>query len=454
MSLHSNILIVDDDTDYAETMATQLHEAGHACTVALTAEDAVHLLRTQSFDVLVLDYAIEGGGGRDVMVAARAAKEPPQIIAVTSDSNPMEAVQVMQLGALTYLQKPLVMMELHNVVGRAAERAALEHDRATLLAELECRFEFGNMIGSSPQMQRVFEMIRHIARTDATVLIQGETGTGKELVARTLHYNSSRAGNRFVPLNCAGLAETILESELFGHEKGSFTGATAQRIGMFEYATNGTIFLDEIGDMPLTSQVKLLRVLEHNEITRVGSNQPIKIDVRVVAATNQELARLVEEGEFRRDLYYRLNVVSINLPNLSEREGDIALLTDRFVREFSESHKRPLVGLSPEARRVLYRYTWPGNVRELRNCIEHMIVVTRDPELGMDDLPDYILDSIGMAKRLAPASSVAGLPLDEVEKDHIRRTLEMVEGNREKAAQLLGIGERTLYRKIEKYGLK
>jgi two-component system response regulator HydG len=286
------------------------------------------------------------------------------------------------------------------------------------------------------------------------VLIQGETGTGKELVARAIHYSSDRRHNRFVPLNCAGLVETILESELFGHEKGSFTGAVSSRVGLFEYASQGTLFLDEIGDMPISSQTKVLRALEYGETVRVGSNEPVHVDVRLIATTNQNLHEKIREGTFRRDLFYRLNVVTLALPPLRDRQGDIPLLTDRFVREFSELHGKPVYSMSPAVRKLLLRYQWPGNVRELRNCIEHMLVATTDDILGEDDLPEYMLaETEGMEELAAPAY-MAGQPLDEVEKLHIARTLELVDGNREKAAELLGIGERTLYRKIEKYGLR
>jgi len=454
MPLHANIMIADDDGSRAEEISAQLRHDGNACTVVAGASEAVKLVETQEFDVLIVKLAMSGGKGAEVIGAASGSRIAPQIIAISDNSSPVEAVRAMQLGAFSYLQTPINMLELKAMVERAAERTALEKDNVALRAELEHQYGFGTMIGSSPQMQRVYEMIRQIAPTSVTVLIHGATGTGKEIVAKTIHYNSMRSRNRFVPLNCAGLVETILESELFGHEKGSFTGATAQRIGLFEYSDHGTIFLDEIGDMPISSQVKLLRVLESGEITRVGSNQIIPIDVRVIAATNQDLAEMVENGEFRRDLYYRLNVVSIKIPPLREREGDIALLTENFIGEFSELHSRRVTGLSPEARRILYRYPWPGNVRELRNCVEHMVVVTVDDVLGDDDIPDYIMATIGMPDQLAPASSMAGLPLGDIEKDHIRRTLELVDGNREKAAQMLGIGERTLYRKIEKYGLK
>ena len=303
-------------------------------------------------------------------------------------------------------------------------------------------------------MRKVFERIQQAAATDATVLIQGETGTGKELVARAIHYNSRRCNNRFVPLNCAGLVETILESELFGHEKGAFTNATSSRVGLIEYADHGTLFLDEIGDMPPSSQVKLLRALEHGEIVRVGSNEPIHVDVRLVAATHRDLQELVKDKSFRTDLFYRLNVVTIKLPRLRERRSDIALLTDHFMRLLTEAHGKPVDGLSPRVKQRLVAYDWPGNVRELKNCLEHMIVVDKDGVLDDNDIPDYLQGEPAQTAGEPSLDAMVGQPLEEVEKHHIARTLEFVEGNRQKAAEMLGIGQRTLYRKITKYGLR
>jgi two-component system response regulator HydG len=273
-------------------------------------------------------------------------------------------------------------------------------------------------------------------------------------VARAIHYNSARRHNRFVPLNCAGLVETILESELFGHEKGAFTGAVSSRVGRFEYANHGTLFLDEIGDMPVSTQTKLLRVLEHGEIVRVGSNEPIHVDVRLIAATHQDLRQKMQEDSFREDLFYRLHVVTINMPPLRERQGDIPLLINSFIEEFRELSDKQIYGLTQGARNILLRYGWPGNVRELRNCIQHMVVATTDGVLGEDDLPEYLLQQGGQPTREPTLASLAGQPVEEVEKLHIANTLKLVEGNRERAADLLGIGERTLYRKLQKYDLR
>jgi len=451
---HVNILIAVPNPQIAEGIGRPLRESGHACTTIGALAQAVEEARSGRYDVIITGLGPADGDALVVLRAARVADPESQVIVVTEQSTAAEAVAAMRQGALYYLQTPINPVELCAVVDRAAERVALGRDRSAMRQELAGRYGFENIIGNSPPMQRVFQKIRQIARTSATVLIQGETGTGKELVARAIHYGSERRHNRFVPLNCAGLVETILESELFGHEKGSFTGAVRSRVGLFEYANHGTVFLDEIGDMPVASQTKLLRVLEQGEIVRVGSNEPLHVDVRLVGATNQDLRAKMKDGSFRQDLFYRLNVVSINLPPLRERHGDIALLVDNFVREFAELYGKPIQGPSPAVRKALFRYSWPGNVRELRNCIEHMVVATTDELLDHSDLPEYMLEHAGGFQEESTLASMAGQPLEKLEREHIAQTLALVDGNREKAAELLGIGERTLYRKIEKYGLR
>jgi two-component system, NtrC family, response regulator HydG len=301
----------------------------------------------------------------------------------------------------------------------------------------------------------VIDQLRRIAPTDASVLIQGETGTGKELVAQAIHQNSPRKKRHFVALNCAALSENILESELFGHVKGAFTDASSDRVGKFEYAHGGTLFLDEVGDMPLATQIKLLRVLESHEITRVGSNEPIKVNVRILSATNQDLQELIASGRFRQDLYHRLKVVTIRLPRLAERSQDIPLLIEHFVKQASKRHNKQISGVSTAARRKLMSYDWPGNVRQMRNVIENMVVVDYDGVLDLDDLPTEFEEE---SEKVTDASSTAltslvGKPISEIERLFIIETLKLTGGNREEAASLLGIGERTLYRKINQYKL-
>ncbi|MBS3764243.1 MAG: sigma-54-dependent Fis family transcriptional regulator [Planctomycetes bacterium] len=454
MQNHVNVLVTEIDPAVAENIAQTLEAMGHACTVATEPEKGLKQAASGNHEVVIVNLALPDGKGWEILREARRARPEVQIIALGGDEDIPAGVKAMSEGATNYLHKPLNHTEFSIVVDRAAEYISLHRDREALQKEVSENYRLQNIVGNSQPMLKVFERIRQAAATDATVLIQGETGTGKELVARAVHYNSARSNNRFVPLNCAGLVETILESELFGHEKGAFTGATSSRVGMFEYADHGTLFLDEIGDMPLSSQVKLLRVLEHGQIVRVGSNDPIRIDVRLIAATHRNLQEKIKDNSFREDLFYRLNVVTVNLPSLRERRSDITLLADHFLRHLSEQHGKSVHGLSPKIKKFLFQYDWPGNVRELRNCLEHMIVVTTDDELGEDDLPEYLQSELGIAPERVSMESMAGQPLENVEREHIARTLELVDGNREKAAELLGIGERTLYRKIEKYDLR
>ena len=331
---------------------------------------------------------------------------------------------------------------------------------AELNRRLDEKFGFEGVIGNSPQMHRLITLLQQIAPTDSTVLIQGENGTGKELVARAIHQNSRRKSKPFVPLNISALSESILESELFGHEKGSFTGAERRRVGQFEFANGGTLFLDEVGEMPMNTQIKLLRVLEDGHVTRVGANEQIRVNVRLVAATNADLKEMVRAGSFRMDLYYRLNVVNIFLPPLRERKVDLPLLMDHFLKEMSNRHGKQVQGFSKAAQSALVAYDWPGNIRQLRNTVERMLVVDLDGLLDIDDLPDDIpplhtasLDSSRGVVAVAGADSLVGKSIDDIEKYYIQRTLEMTAGNREEAARMLGIGERTLYRKIKEWGL-
>ncbi len=365
----------------------------------------------------------------------------------------------MQQGAFTYLQKPLDLAHLRNAVEKASEGLRLRLQNLDLIRRLDERFGFEGVVGSSPQMLSLIERLKRIAPTDATVLIQGETGTGKELVAQAIHQNSPRKSRPFVALNCAALSENILESELFGHVKGAFTDASSDRVGKFEYASGGTLFLDEVGDMPLATQIKLLRVLESGEITRVGSNSPVKVNVRLLSATNRHLEEAITAGSFRSDLYHRLKVVTIALPSLRERAADIPLLIEHFVKQFAKRHGKTVKGVSLAARMRLGGFSWPGNVRQLRNVIESMVVVDYDGTLDVDDLPLEFEPTPPPAEPPSSIdvpsgiSSLVGRPLEEIERIFIGETLKLTGGNREQASELLGIGERTLYRKIKEYNL-
>jgi two-component system response regulator HydG len=450
------VLVVDNDGAHAEAMADSLRSVGFACTVAGGGREAASLLETGTFEIVITDLKMPDVGGLEVLATVKELQPDAEVVLVTGHGTIESAVEAMQRGAFNYLLKPLDLKQLRAVVENAARSQYLRRANAELHRRLDERFGFEGVIGNSPQMHDVVMRLQRIAPTDATVLIQGETGTGKELVAKAIHQNSPRKKRPFVPLNCAALSEHILESELFGHVRGAFTDASSDRQGKFEYADGGTLFLDEVGDMPIPTQIKLLRVIESGEITRVGSNEPTKVNVRILSATNRDLEKSIAEGTFREDLYHRLKVVTITLPRLTDRREDIPLLIDYFVKEHAKRHQKTIRGISTAARRRLLSYDWPGNVRQLRNVIESMVVVDIDEVLDLDDLPAELAPADG---EVASATGKDGLhelvgkSMSEIEALFIGETLKATGGNREEAAGMLGIGERTLYRKIKEYGL-
>jgi two-component system, NtrC family, response regulator HydG len=454
------VLIVDDDESHAQAVSQSLERIGCDSTVASSGKRGVALIESENFDVVVTDMKMDDVDGLEILRKTKEELPDAEVIVVTGHGSITSAVTAMQHGAYTYLSKPLDIGELRAAVQKASTRVRLIRRNAELNRGLDEKFGFEGVIGTSDQMRRVIETLKSVAPTDSTVLIQGASGTGKELVARALHQNSPRKTKPFVPVNISSLPESILESELFGHEQGAFTGAIGRRIGKFEYANGGTLFLDEVGEMPMQTQIKLLRVLEDRKITRVGSNEEHEVNVRLVAATNADLQAMVDKKLFRSDLYYRLKVVTISLPPLRERRVDIPLLMDHFLKEICRRTGKEVIGFSKAARQALITYDWPGNIRELRNAVERMVVLDSDGQLDVDDLPDEIAvlarrdgESIG-AEATAGSDVLVGRALADIEKFYIQRTLELTEGKREEAAKLLGIGERTLYRKIKEYGLK
>lgn len=450
------VLVVDNDRAHAEAMADSLRSVGFACTMAGGGREAISMLESSTFEIVVTDLKMPDVGGLEVLAKAKELQPDAEVILVTGHGTIESAVQAMQRGAFNYLLKPLDLKQLRAVVENAGRSQYLRRANAELHRRLDERFGFEGVIGNSPQMHDVVMRLQRIAPTDVTVLIQGETGTGKELVAKAIHQNSPRKKRPFVALNCAALSEHILESELFGHVRGAFTDASSDRQGKFEYADGGTMFLDEVGDMPIPTQIKLLRVLESGEITRVGSNEPIKVNVRILSATNRDLEKAIADGTFREDLYHRLKVVTIRLPRLVERREDIPLLIDYFIREHGKRHQKAIRGISVRARQALLRYDWPGNVRQLRNIIESMVVVDIDEVLDVDDLPAELAPTPGDVEVVIERDGLkelVGKPISEIEKLFIGETLKTTGGNREEAAGMLGIGERTLYRKIKEYGL-
>ena len=455
MDQQIRVLVVDDDVPHAEAVAESLERVGYECVVATSGRDALRMIEEQTFDIVVTDLIMDEVGGLEVLAKAKRELPDAEVVILTGHSTIKTAVTAMQAGATTYLTKPLDIGELRTVADKVSQSQRLARSNLELQRQLNERFGFEGVIGNSPAMHAVVARLRQIAPTSATVLISGESGTGKELVAKALHNNSPRRYKPFVPLNCAALSENILESELFGHVKGAFTGADRERKGWFEHANGGTLFLDEVGDIPLTTQVKLLRALESGEIVRVGTNEPITVNVRLISATNRDLNEAIEKGTFRQDLYHRLKVISVKLPPLRQRREDIPLLIDHFLKDFNASHGKSVTSITPAARKVLMAHSWPGNVRELRNTIESMVVIDADGALDVDDLTED-LQAVAPASSNAGqggAPSLVGRPLEEIDKFYIAETLKMTNGNREEAAKVLGIGERTLYRRIKEYSI-
>jgi len=455
----ARVLVIDDDEDHAEALADGLEMVGHDCTVASSGLAGIECMHGQSFDAVLTDLVMADKTGLEVLAEAKRLQPDAVVLLVTGHATIETAVDAIRQGAEDYLPKPVNLVELRTKLAKAIEKTRLRHQNTELQRQnlelkrqFDKRFGFEGIHGHSPQMQRVFEILGQVAPSSATILILGESGTGKELVARAVHTNSPRAEKNFVAINCAAMSEGLIESELFGHIKGAFTGAIDKKVGRFVYADGGTLFLDEVGDMPLATQAKLLRVLETREVTPVGGNEQKPVDVRLLAATHRDLREMVKEGTFREDLLFRLQVVTVDLPPLRDRAGDVPLLIDHFIGELKAEHERDVRGISPEARALLVRYPWPGNVRELRNAIENMVLLARGDVLSVDDVPE-IIKSGDASGTLTGGFDLAGRSLEEVERALIAANLKLMEGNRQKAAKVLGIGERTLYRKIKEYEL-
>jgi two-component system response regulator HydG len=447
------VLIVDDDEGHAEALAEGLEVDGFACRIAPSGKAGVELASEQSFDAVLTDLVMHDLSGIEVLKEVRRLQPDAAVLLITGHGSLETAIDAMREGATDYLQKPVRLAELRARLSRALEAHRLRRENVELRRQIDKRFGFEGIVGHSPAMQRVFEILGQVSGTNATVLVLGESGTGKELVARAIHANSPRSARRFVAVNCAALSEGLIESELFGHVKGAFTGAVAAKEGRIVYADGGTLFLDEVGDMPLATQAKLLRVLETREVQPVGGNSLQRVDIRLVAATNRDLRRMVREGTFREDLLFRLQVVAVELPPLRQRAGDVPLLMEHFLVELSAQHGRAVRGIAPEARAALVRYEWPGNVRELRNVVENMVLLARGDVLELEDVPESVRQGGEAAGQRAEGYRLAGRSLAEVERDLIEADLDLAGGNREKAAKILGIGERTLYRKLKEYGL-
>ncbi len=451
------LLIIDDEIHHGEAVAESLKRVGYECFVATSGQQGAKLIEQEEPNVILTDLKMDEMDGLEILKKAKEILPETEVVVITGHGDVKTAVAAMKAGASHYLQKPVNLAELRAIVEKAAEKFRLALAHKELRQQLEERFGFEGMVGHSPRMHDIINKLRIIAPTNATVLIQGETGTGKELVARAIHNNSPRKQKNFVAMNCTALNENLLEDELFGHEPHSFTGADRSRKGRFEHAHNGTLFLDEVGDMPLSLQAKLLRVLENQEVMRIGSNEPIKVNVRVLSATHRDLEAAVAAGTFRQDLYFRLKVVTIKLPPLRERRDDIVLLATHFIKEFNQRHFKKVGGIAEPLRKVLANYSWPGNVRELRNVIESMVILDGDGQLGLDDIDESDKKNLLQAparSAVAGSDHLIGRPLSEIERYYIEKTLELTDSNREEAARRLGIGERTLYRVIQDWKLQ
>jgi len=447
----SRILVVDDELNIREALVTLLEKKLYQVRGAGTAEDALEELEEITADLILTDLKMPGMGGMEFLRRLKEKWPDIEVLVMTAFGSIETAVEAMRCGAYDYITKPIDRERLAVVVEKALERHALACENKQLKDRLEIRTRFDQMIGESEPMQRMYSLVEMVADSDVTVLLTGESGTGKELVARAIHHKSHRANGPFVTMNCGALPESLFESELFGYEKGAFTGATTNKMGRFELADGGTLLLDEVGELSLKSQVDFLRVLETKEFRRLGGTRIVKVDARIVAATNRNLEAAVKEGEFREDLYYRLNVVPLHLPPLRERGDDIPLLGDRFMADFSAQHHRHPKEISRQAMRLLRLYAWPGNIRQLRNLIERLVVTVKDPLIEPEHLPEEIQASREDARTMVVS---LGSPLKEIEREAIRRTLVEVTNHREKAAKLLGISLRALQYKIKEYGIR
>ncbi len=458
MAQVGDILIVDDERSMREFLAIYLRRAGHRVEAAAGGEQALATLKTREFDVVITDLRMPDVNGLEILERTKQQYPDTQVIVVTAFATTETAIAAMKAGAYDYLTKPFKVDEVGLVVERALERRSLARDNVVLRDEIKGRYKLDRLLGKSPPMQRVFDILRKIATTRTSVLLIGESGTGKELAARALHELSPRADRPFVAVNCGAIPEALLESELFGHVKGSFTGASSDKQGLFEAAHNGTLLLDEVAELPVAMQVKLLRVLQERRGKPVGGVAEREVDVRIVAATNRDLETEVEKGTFRQDLFYRLNVIQLRLPPLRERREDIPLLVEHFVRKFAAEHGRKVAGAEPEAMSALMAYHFPGNVRELENLIERAVTLAASDRLGRDAFPTLGgVTSPAAPLAASPTVPETGLDLERVVEDFERSiiigALERTSGNRTEAARLLGVSFRSLRYRLSKLGI-
>jgi DNA-binding NtrC family response regulator len=448
--MRGKILIVDDEPTIRETLSLVLREENFQCELAENGAEGLNRVKEKNFDLIITDLKMPEMGGLELMERAKTISPKTSVIIITAYASLESAIQALQFGAYDYIIKPLDFDDVILRINRLMEHRELLNENEFLRREVQEKFNVTNIIGESEPMQDVFRLIQKVAATKGNVLITGKSGTGKELVARAIHYNSPRQTKRFVAINCGAIVDNLMESELFGHKKGSFTGAVRDKEGLFKVADGGTLFLDEVGEIPLHLQVKLLRAIETGEFIPVGDTIPQKVDVRIIAATNRNLEEEVEKGKFRDDLFYRLNVIEINLPPLSERKDDIPLLIDHFIRKYNQELNRHITGMDEETKRILMNYEWKGGIRELENVIERALILSEGEKITRQDLPPNLM-------KLEPAPETSPRLKDTVaafEKEYIEQVLKANRGNKEAAAKILDISLSSLYRKIDELGVE
>ena len=448
--MKAHVLVVDDERSIRDSLKTVLQEEGYQAKTASDGKEALNLLHQEDFDILITDLKMPEMDGLELTRKCLQAYPKTAVMIITAYGSLDSAIQALRLGAQDYILKPFDFDDVLLKVQRIIRQKEILLENKLLRREIHGRYDFSNIIGQSPQMQKVFNLIRKVAKTKGNVLITGKSGTGKELVARAIHFNSDRANKPFVPINCGAIVGTLMESEFFGHKKGAFTGAIQDKDGYFKMADGGTLFLDEVGDIPLPLQVKLLRAIEEGTIMPVGATEPIEVDVRIIAATNRDLLRDTEEGRFREDLYYRLNVVEIKLPSLNERREDIPLLVDHFIKKYNKELKRNILGTDNETMRILMNYPYKGGIRELENVIERALILCEGEYIIKQDLPPNMIGEEfdeGMPDRLKDAVAA-------FEKRHIINVLKRTDNDKEKAAKILDISLSSLYRKMDELNIK
>ncbi len=452
-----SILVIDDEKSMRDFMGIMLEKDGYDATVAETSEEALYMIRNQPFDLVLSDMKMPKFGGMDILNEVKKCSPQTPVILLTAYGSAESAVEAMKKGAYDYITKPFKVDEVKLTIKKALEKKKLTDENITLKGKLRKKYVYSNFIGRSPQMLKVFEMIRRVAASKTSIMVTGESGTGKELVAKAIHYNSMRKNGPFVSISCGAMPETLLESELFGYQKGAFTSADSNKAGLLEVANGGTFLLDEIGEAPMSIQVKLLRVLQEMEFKRVGGTKDIKVDVRIIAVTNRDLKKCVEDGTFREDLYYRLHVILLHLPPLRERKEDIPCLVEHFIKKYSASEGKNVQGITQNTMMALENYGWPGNIRELENVVERMVVLERGTMINEENLPQLFRKGqlfIPAQPDLEMGKVDLEKLLEETERDFLLQALEKANGTIIKAAGLLGLSFRSMRYKLQKYGIQ